>query len=91
MLILPTRHERPVLLQPPLFTTLTKTSCAEFLGARAQRAAVVMIQPAMWPTNDTVSMIGSSLVPSVLKITVINTKAIMTSVTCQLLKVKSGL
>lgn len=74
--MLPTRHDKPVLLQPPLLMTSANTWCAVFLGARAHKATVVITHPRMWDTNATNSTAGSNLVPNVLNMTVMSTKAI---------------
>ena len=79
------------MLQPPLFTTSVKTADALFFGAKAHKGIMVMMNPAIWPNSEIVSIIGSALAPHVLKRIVTARNASIINVYCQAGNAKEAL
>lgn len=80
-----------MLLQPPLLVICSKTSLAEFLGARTQRGIMMAKKPAMCKTKARVSNAGRARLHTVLNGTVRNPRAIIKSEACQFSRIKSAL
>jgi hypothetical protein len=77
------RQAVPIFPHPPPSTKVVNTSFAEFLGQVTQSAIMKTKNPMIWTNKETISNMGNTLAPQVLKKIVTTRKASMINVYCQ--------